>query len=311
MNPDIEELLRDRMDRFTADAPIPVHLAAKAIRHRRRRRSAVGALAGVGVAVVVAAATLAGVSAGSARPSAPRIQTVAYVVSRVKAWLVTAAPGRVEYARTVFSSPPSSIYGDGTWWPVKAVESWTYEGRTRSIWFTTDGRPIIETLIDRSRGTAVQVNYTSRTWWRLPSPLHPVLGTVFRCNAGIGVSLGAPDLRSATEWVSYLRDMLDCGGLQIAGRQRVDGVDAIKIVLGPASNVGGTQAVWVQPSTYLPVRMRVVIGPRSDPQWQVTSFRWFTPGKASLASLTVSVPTGFKQAPPPNPITLRGKPASA
>jgi hypothetical protein len=304
MSPDIEELLRDRMDTFTAHAPVPIHLAAKAIRHRRRHRSAVGALVGVGVAVVVGAATLAGVSAGSARPGPPRIQTVAYVVSRVKASLVTAAPDRVEYARTVFSSPPSSIYGDGAWWPVKAVESWTYDGRTRNLWFSPAGRPTVEALIDRSRGIAVQVNYTSRTWWRLPSPRHPVLGRVFRCNAGIGVSLGAPDLRSATQWVTYLRAMLGCGGLRIAGRQRVDGIDAIKIVLGPASNAGGQQAVWVQPSTYLPVRMRVEIGPRGDPQWQVTSFRWLTPGKTSLANLTVSVPTGFKQVQPPRLIRL-------
>ena len=56
----------------------------------------------------------------------------------------------------------------------------------------------------------------------------------------------------------------------------------------------------MQPSTYLPVRMRVASGPHSYPQWQVTSFRWLTPSKASLANLTMSELTGFKQVQPPS-----------
>jgi hypothetical protein len=51
--------------------------------------------------------------------------------------------------------------------------------------------------------------------------------------------------------------------------------------------------LWVNPATYLPVRM--TIGPVN------ASFEWLAPTPANLAPLHLTVPAGFRQVPPPAP----------
>ena len=75
MNTDVEELLRDGMERFTAGVRAPAGLAHTASR-RRRRRLAVRAAVACGTAAVTAAAVVAvargpvAARRGPARPSA-------------------------------------------------------------------------------------------------------------------------------------------------------------------------------------------------------------------------------------------------
>jgi hypothetical protein len=79
----------------------------------------------------------------------------------------------------------------------------------------------------------------------------------------------------------------------------VDGVDAIKISVGSAkSNAlerGYLQSMrfvlWVDPSTYLPVRLRMT-GQQQD-------FRWLRPTAANLALAKLAVPAGFRRVTPP------------
>jgi hypothetical protein len=75
------------------------------------------------------------------------------------------------------------------------------------------------------------------------------------------------------------------------GRQRVDGIDAVKITGGKA-----LVALWVNPATYLPVRAISRFG-RGRAQ---TDFRWLSPTRARLFRLSVRVPAGFRQVPPPS-----------
>ena len=56
-----------------------------------------------------------------------------------------------------------------------------------------------------------------------------------------------------------LHAAVSCGTLDVAGRQRIDGIMAIKLTSGPNSPIAET--IWVSPGSYLPVR--VVI--RSSP----------------------------------------------
>jgi hypothetical protein len=66
----------------------------------------------------------------------------------------------------------------------------------------------------------------------------------------------------------------------------VDGVDAIKM-----TGSAGQLTLWVNPTTYLPVRFTV--GPLQN------DFQWLRPTPANLALLRVPVPAGFRQVPPP------------
>ncbi|HSS92010.1 MAG TPA: hypothetical protein VLL69_22075, partial [Streptosporangiaceae bacterium] len=88
MNTDVEELLRDGMERFTAGVRAPAGLARTASR-LRRRRLAVRAAVACGTAAVTAAAVVAvaagvGGGPGQTGPTVSQAHTTAYVISRVE-----------------------------------------------------------------------------------------------------------------------------------------------------------------------------------------------------------------------------------
>ncbi len=93
MTNDIEELLREGLDRLTAGASTPAGLVERARRSNRRRvmiRSAVAA--GTVVAAVAAAVTVTLTTGGTGPGSAPvRTQTIAVVASRTERALAAAA----------------------------------------------------------------------------------------------------------------------------------------------------------------------------------------------------------------------------
>src|SRR5882672_4571076 len=93
MNTDVEELLRDGMERFTAEVRAPAGLARTAGR-LHRRRTARAAVAG-GTAAVTAVAVIV---VGPAHSGAAQARTVAYVTSRVDSAL--ASQNMVYAART-------------------------------------------------------------------------------------------------------------------------------------------------------------------------------------------------------------------
>ncbi len=72
MNTDVEDLLRDGMERFTGEVRAPAGLARAAGRLHRRRRAARAAMVSATAAVIAAAAMIAatGIAGGtSARPA--------------------------------------------------------------------------------------------------------------------------------------------------------------------------------------------------------------------------------------------------
>ena len=129
MNADVEELLREGMERFTTGVRAPVGLAGAAVRLRRRRRAARAAVACGAVAVIaVAAIAVTGVAVGApGRPGGgpARARTAAYVISRVETALAT--------ERLVLRGHTTS---GGGWAPATA---WVYGARTRFVEFTGRG----------------------------------------------------------------------------------------------------------------------------------------------------------------------------
>jgi hypothetical protein len=96
-----------------------------------------------------------------------------------------------------------------------------------------------------------------------------------------------------------LRNAISCGALTVAGRQRVDGIDTIKLTSRPHSPIAET--VWVTLHTYLPVRVivrsnggRPVAGVSAVRQ-QTADITWLPPTAQNRANLTVSIPPGFRR----------------
>jgi hypothetical protein len=71
----------------------------------------------------------------------------------------------------------------------------------------------------------------------------------------------------------------------VAGHQRIGGVNTIKIVA--AERHQGHYTLWVNPSTYLPVR--------AGQFGLIAGFQWLAPTKPNLAALHVRVPDGFRK----------------
>jgi hypothetical protein len=140
------------------------------------------------------------------------------------------------------------------------------------------------------RGTGA--DYTSRTWWRsslqlsLPAAAGPAACTSAFLPPPVGTTL---------DWAAAIRTALSCGHFQLAGHEQAGSVDAIKLV---SAKVNGpyTATVWVDPSTYLPVRLTWNwLDPRAQGPGTLTGdFRWVQPTQASLGALQVKIPDGFQ-----------------
>jgi hypothetical protein len=264
---------------------------------RWRLLSVAGVAAAVGAMLaVVLPASPATRAPGDA--SAQRARETAYVVSRVaQALSVRAQHNFVGYARTEL--PPGSVVaprpghvqvtpgsGAGPRQSAGSMVSWSYRGTGKITEYTATGRRVLDEKITTDTGGArvsVGVNYRDGTWWRAaggppPGPPAPV-----RCG-GRDAAIGSGG------WAALIHAELGCGRYTPDGRQRVDGVDAIKI-----TGRNGLAVLWVDPATYLPVRALLAFA-QERPQ---ADFRWLSPAQASLALLNVPVPASFRQVPAP------------
>jgi hypothetical protein len=260
-----------------------------------RRRFTIAAAVTVGAAVTVLVAAL--LSGSPATRPAGQVQAAAFV-ARVERALASPRPGNtVEYTRTV--QPPGSgtqlgagnyRSGPGVDSPLAAdvTVSWSYQGTSTTYGFTSSGQPVFAaettTAAGGQTGQEVAVIYGDATWWRatLRPPGGQPASTPPVCGPGVRIGVGG--------WPAFIRYELGCGQFRMAGRQRAGGVAAVKL-----TGNNGTTA-WVNPATYLPVR--VIVGGLQPTQ---IDFRWLAPTAASLAQLSVRVPSGFRQVPPPQP----------
>jgi outer membrane lipoprotein-sorting protein len=95
--------------------------------------------------------------------------------------------------------------------------------------------------------------------------------------------------------VELLRAAISCGTLTEAGQQRVDGIEATRLTSGPGSRISET--IWVDPATYLPVRVVIRSAADSPVTQRTADITWLKPTAQNQAALTVSIPAGFRQVP--------------
>jgi hypothetical protein len=305
-------LFRDEMPGPSTDAWARARAAVAAARaeeepagHRRRparRLLSAGGVAAVAAAVGVLLVILVPGSPPATSPRAQRARETAYVTSRVRHALASPAKdSKVGYSRTVFPHGATITVGPAGGLSIRAgtgagspggVGSVTlrwYRGTVKMSAFTAAGRRALDVRTTTAAGgraaTTIAVNYRDATWWRATSQAPPAASAPApRGCGGPGVDLGPGG------WPSFIRHQLSCGGYTAVGRQRVDGISAIKLTEGNGRNV-----LWVDPATYLPVR--AVFAGR---QQQIrTDFRWLSPAPARLAELSLPVPAGYRQVPPP------------
>ena len=261
---------------------------------RRRRLVPVASL--VATAAVVAA-LLALLLPGSPLPrGTAQVDTAAYVTHVEHALTAADQDNLISYARTQYpggtyftpadSSDSVAIRsGAPGEFHVGAMVRWAYHDVSVFTAYGMSGRPVFGQRAQTSAhapGTLTAVDYATGTWWRLRlQAMDPAQGTT-RC--GPEVQLGA------SGWVGYIRTELACGELSADGHQQVDGVDAIRF-----TSKQGQLTLWVNPATYLPVRVRFDHG-----QVAQTDFRWLSPTVSRLDQLNLTIPAHFRQVAPPS-----------
>jgi hypothetical protein len=318
MNTELEQALREGMERFTHGMGVPEGLAHKADRHRQNRRTArVLAAAGTAAIMTATGAVLASAPGPGARPP---IQPVADVIGRAEHALAASARGcgQIMYQRTSYSRSPyyvepipggwrSSAVPAGSLPRAAATTEWeSCHSYVQTVWSAT-GQPIFTEEITKTSipyriaktpagaklyespaGATVAVLYGPRAWWRTGltvAALEEGLHRVTTIQWGHLLPMMSWDLAGG------IRDQVTHHYLRIVGRQRIDGVETIKLVQVDTHSTGS--ALWVNAKTYLPVRTQ-------DPGGTVTTdFRLLPATPANLARLHVTVPRGFRQVPPP------------
>jgi hypothetical protein len=313
MNTDVEDLLREGMERFTRELRAPVGLTRRVARRRRRRLalwSAAGAAATAGAVALVAV-----VAPGARDNGTGSVVYTAYVVHSVDRALSAAEPGAIAQMTVTTVSAP--MPGGKT--ATRTAEEWSYDGRWRSITNSPAGHPAYDEGLS-SGSVYTLVSYRTRTWARMPGMGHPAaqpsgpqgcgpmlaaLPLLFKSGLpGIGSAASSLPATVARE----LRTAISCGTLAVAGRQRIDGTETIELTSHPGSPI--SEIIWVNPGTYLPVRVVVGLssvvgsspGTPALPQGktvlrQTADITWLPPTAQNLAKLTVPIPAGFREVP--------------
>jgi hypothetical protein len=268
---------------------------SRAMRRRQRLRRCIGGSA----AILLIAGLVGGLTgARGGGNTGQQVQATAFVARVERALASPRQHDIVGYTRAVL--PPGSRILLGADYErggpgargglgVGVEVYWSYRGTSTVYGFTRSGRRVFAqesstvTYGKTVQDVTVAVIYADATWWRatLAQPSGPQASTAPRCGQGMQIGAGG--------WPAFFRYELRCGGLRMAGRQRVGGVQTVKL-----TGSDGTTA-WVNPVTYLPVR--VITG---GPEPQSYGFRWLAPTAASLAQLSARVPAGFRQIRPPS-----------
>jgi hypothetical protein len=118
-----------------------------------------------------------------------------------------------------------------------------------------------------------------------------------------------------------IRSELQDGSFRLVGQTTIDGVAAIEMsLLSPSASQAGytvSQKLWVNPSTYLPIREVTSYDPKPIPASEasgampsagdevVQNFTFLPPTPTNLALLTVTIPNGLTRVPAGTALTTR------
>jgi hypothetical protein len=308
MNQPVEDLLREGLDRLTAEVQVPAGLAGRArARLRRRTMTARAAMVG-GAAAVTAAAVVAATLPGQGAAKPLQARTTSYVITRVANAL---APGsKVIQTKTVFSAPFPPVMG----WTYRSDMRLAQAGYIRPAlvpgmtWAQGQVHWNVGTTKVGGRRIYAQIDYRHHEW----------------ANAGIlgfapdacTVRLDIVEFNGPANWPAYIRQALSCNLFKFAGHAWIDGVRAIKLTGSMADtrfwssmpHAEGRGPLWVDvtlyanPKTYLP--MLVVWNNRTHyrdgkpldgtVRQEITALP-VNPG--NIAKANVTVPAGFRRVP--------------
>ena len=308
MNGAMEDLLREGLDRLTADVGVPAGIAGKARAHLRRRKIAVRAALAGGTAAVTAAAVVAATGTGQGTPGLPRSHTAAYVISNVENAL--AATNEVVQTETVFSAPYPPVMG----WVYRTDTRLTQSGFIPPA--MAQGMPWAQGRVNWAVGTTkvhgrriyAQIDYRHHRWANA--------GILGFAPSGCTTRLDIVEFNGPANWAPYLRHALACGLFKVTGHARVNGVETIKLTgsmtdrhfwsqLPHGDGSGPLQVdatLYVNPKTYLPVlviwynRTHYRDGSPLDGtvREDITAL---PPTPGNIAKANVSVPSGFRKVP--------------
>ena len=320
MSREIEELLRDGLDRLTTGASVPADLVQRARQAKRRRRAARGGLATGAAAAVAGTVALAVAVAGggggglastagdharpadAAHPAVQHVQTVADIVHKANRALDTSNLIMVSMTNARVLSL-EHVNGHRKIAVLHSI-GYSYRNRMTAVLFTGPntfaGPHHVNTVISSEMSSTkpgtmsstrwTELDYWNRTWAtstrREPAGPTPA-PTSLACSSRQKLSKPDAVLRTyLSTSPASIKSALACGGLVKAGTETVQGVPAIKLT--STSKLTSHQlTIDVSPDTFLPVR--VVFGDIE------MDYRWLQPTAANLAKLTPHIPRGFRQ----------------
>jgi hypothetical protein len=301
MTQDLEEMLAEGMTIYTEGVRVPDG-SVQAARARRRRRTLRRACvaAGGALAVVITSALL--IAGG---PGSESMQSDAYVVKHVQSALAAASAsgGQVMYATT-----SSAVWGKSA--------SAAYENTGADRLTGLQGSSVQEAqgyAVSGDSAVYTFVNYQDRTWstqdislkrGQMPPTTVPVRMQIL---SGPSCSVpGIPSSLAAISWPAYLERSVACGAFRYRGLVTLNGTRAIMLAGVPSRTLANTaETLWVDPKTYLPIRMVLQQLPQKKGLLQsvlpgsfdpvVTDFQWLPATSANIAMARVAVPNGFRQ----------------
>jgi hypothetical protein len=318
MTDNVEELLREGIDRLTAGADVPAGLLTRARRRNRQRRRAIWTAAVAGTAVVAAAAVVA-TSSPQPHSGSLQQQDISYVVSRAQQALAGLTQANAIQVVEETASQPDGFgltvldmnASDGTGAQPAALGGvqadrmvdWTSPGLSLYQGFSADGKLVFATSfgnvtsragkkVDEAYGAA----YSARIQWHSPLVGGVDLpATPTTCQDVLGTEPG--------DYQTQIAKALSCHLYSLAGRQEIDGVNTIKLVLKPQPGLNIGQTLWIDPSSYLPIREAYSdVQPDGKTVGLTDNFQWLPRNAANLAALRAAVqqsaiPAGFTSLP--------------
>jgi hypothetical protein len=316
MNTDVEDLLRDGMERFTERVSAPAGLASAAGTLHRRRTAIRATLASSAATVVAVSAVIAVVAVANTSSSRTEAQTVAYLTSQIRQ--AVASENMVYVGHTTGTFGPTTVWAYGKqsqwveYWPtadyrdrvVNGQRLWDFPPQDRGKAYSSEGTARVGGTLMGAYVVYPDQKYTL-------SRQLPAEGSA--CTTTGSLELGGPAVVDVN-WKSFIEQMLACGAASAAGRVRVDGVETTKITgkpvtvrLAPAYGRAVREnwitvrwALYVNPATYLPVR---IVGSTKSYGGKAgttissatTNVQWLRPTKANIAKTLVTIPPGFQQ----------------
>lgn len=324
MNDNFEELIHDGIDQLTAGSTIPAGIAARARQRVRRRRHQLRATVAAGTAVAAAIAVIAATSAGATgttpkTPAGPHLASSVVLLAKIEQAVArTAHSAPVLQIATTFPAGPVPVPSD-PFSPVQFAEGgvdqssimWTRGHVLKLVTFHAKGEPDTTSLTTERGmlGTDTTVDYNSRTWFRVQLNWFVYKWAIPHC------ALEPLNPAQPSDWMprnlaKAIRHDITCGQVKVAGRQHVDGVDAIRLAFAdghlkaPWYAKGRAithQTMWVDARSYLPLRYLSTLTfahvkpghPRSTSVQ--CDFRWLPATRSALAKLRLIIPRGFHQ----------------